>query len=267
MASPIKINIDLAPLLAEFEDLSSVKTNNIAKTILQAVTIELYRNWIDAASKQLHATRFEYVKSLQIVELGEYTKAIVLHGALPNMIESGATPFDMKAGFSKSAKIKLNKKGGWYLTIPFRIATPGAIGEAESFVDIMPQEIYDLVKKKEGQITVPYGSPAIKANPLLQSELPANYQALGERKTIMDGMNVLFDSYKHKSAIFAGLQKSTGIYENAVQGNYNTFRRVGKNSDPLSWIYSGIKAYNLADEAVKNTDVDTISNNIIDSFL
>ena len=44
-------------------------------------------------------------------------------------------------------------------------------------------------------------------------------------------------------------------------------RIAGANSDPLSWIHKGISAYRLADEAVKITDVDTIVENEVTTFL
>jgi osmotically-inducible protein OsmY len=61
--------------------------------------------------------------------------------------------------------------------------------------------------------------------------------------------------------------KRTAQYGKTTQNTYGTFRRAGANSDPLSWIHKGIRAYNLAQKAVDATDVETIVENEVTQFL
>ena len=77
----------------------------------------------------------------------------------------------------------------------------------------------------------------------------------------------MFAEYKHKSSIFEGLTKRSAAYNKVVQNTYGTFRRASENSDPDSWIHRGIKAYNLAEQAIKQTDVDTIVENEVLMYL
>jgi hypothetical protein len=79
---------------------------------------------------------------------------------------------------------------------------------------------------------------------------------------------VVFDEYLNKNSYFDSLTRS--ISTNAVGGTsslYTTFRRVGQLSDPNSWIHPGLQAKNLAEQAVQETNIDTIVNNTVDSIL
>ena len=63
------------------------------------------------------------------------------------------------------------------------------------------------------------------------------------------------------------MTKLTAQYAKTAQNTDGTFRRAGENSDPLSWIHKRITPYNLAEEAVRITDVDTIVENEVTQFL
>ena len=56
-------------------------------------------------------------------------------------------------------------------------------------------------------------------------------------------------------------------YNKVVQNTYGTFRRAGENSDPDSWIHKGLKALNLAEKAIDQTDVETIVENEVVQYL
>ena len=183
------------------------------------------------------------------------------------MVEQGASAFDIKEGFRKSKKVRytipvygkkgnmLRSGGAWYLTIPFRIGVPGTLGQA-GFTGQMPQEVYDIMRKRGNDI-------ALRAD-----EIPAPYNIPQSRAAIQaTPQNPYYAQYTHKSSIYEGLTKRTAQYGKTTQNTYGTFRRAGANSDPLSWIHKGISAYRLADEAVNITDVDTIVENEVTTFL
>lgn len=263
---PKPIIIDLSGLRQQFK-LSANSVQKLTEICVQSVTTAIYSKWEALARQKLHSTLPEYLQNLHIVDKGRFAKQIILTGILPTMIESGANPFDLKEGFKKSKYVKYsvpvyNAKGkmvypggDWYLTIPFRHGTPGIVGQA-GFANEMPQEIYDLMVHR------PRGVP------LNRSEIPSPYDIPMSRAAIMDEKgNILYDEYRHKSSIYEGLTKRSAAYNKVIQNTYGTFRRASANSDPLSWIHKGIKAYKLADEAIRNTDVNTIVENEVLQYL
>lgn len=258
------IEIDLTGLQAQF-GLSAAVIDMLTETCVNAVTAVIFANWEALAKQKLHATLPEYTQHLIKVDKGRFAKQIILTGVLPNMIEQGASAFDLKEGFKKSQKVKytipvynskgkqVHKGGDWYLTIPFRLGTPGTLGQA-GFTGEMPQEIHDVMKKKSG-------------GTLQASEIPSPYNVPQSRAAVMENGQILYGAYQHKNSIYEGLTKRTAQYAKTTQNTYGTFRRAGANSDPLSWIHKGIKAYNLAEQAVEKTDVETIVENEVTSYL
>lgn len=261
------IKIDLSGLKEQF-NLDSETIQMITEQCVEKVTLHIYNRWSSLAKRELKSTLPEYLQNLKIVDKGIFNKQIVLTGELPEMIEGGASAFDMKVGFSKSDKIKLTvptykkngdilKKGGdWYLTIPFRIGTPSAVGQA-GFSSIMSSEVYNVLNKKQTN------------ERLNKSELREEDALPRKREAILDkNKNILFAEYQHKNSIFDGIVKMSGVYSGKnIQNKYGTFRRVGKNSDPDSWIHKGFDAKNFADKAIDGTDVDTIVENEVTKFL
>lgn len=263
---PAPINIDLTGLKAQF-GLQTKTLEEMTELCVKAVTAAIYTKWQALAKKELHSTVPEYLQNLHVVDKGRFAKQIILTGMLPTMIESGADAFDMKEGFKQSkwvrysvpvynAKGKMIYPGGdWYLTIPFRHGTPGIVGQA-GFANEMPQEIYDLMVHRARGI------------PLSKAEIPSPYDVPKSRAAIMDEAgNVLYGEYQHKASIYEGLVKKSAAYNKVVQNTYGTFRRAGERSDPLSWIHKGLKARNLAEKAIEQTDVDTIVENQCTEFL
>jgi len=260
------ITIDLSGLQSQF-GLATDKIDTLTETCINAVTASIYANWEAIAKQRLNSTLSEYTQNLIKVDKGRFTKQIVLTGTLPNMIEQGASPFDIKEGFKRSRKVKytipvynkkgqqVSKGGDWYLTIPFRIGSPGTLGQA-GFTGEMPQEVYDIMRKRaSGQ--------GLKAQ-----EIPSPYEVPKSRDAIANEMGgILYDTYQHKNSIYEGVTKRKAQYSKKSQNTYGTFRRAGANSDPLSWIHRGIKAYHLVEEAIEKTDVETIVENEVTTYL
>ena len=260
------ITIDLSGLKGQF-GIDDKTLDQLTETCVKAVTAAIYANWEALAKKKLKSTREEYIQNIIHVDKGRFNKQIILTGVVPNMVEQGASAFDIKDGFRKSPKVRytipvygkkgnmLRSGGDWYLTIPFRIGVPGTLGQA-GFTGQMPQEVYDIMRKRGNRI-------ALRAD-----EIPAPYNIPQSRAAIQaTPQNPYYAQYTHKSSIYEGLTKRTAQYGKTTQNTYGTFRRAGANSDPLSWIHKGISAYRLADEAVKITDVDTIVENEVTTFL
>lgn len=260
------ITIDLSGLKGQF-GIDDAVLDQLTETCVNAVTAIIYANWEALAKQRLKSTLPEYVQNIIKVDKGRFSKQIVLTGILPNMIEQGASAFDIKEGFKKSPKVrhtiaKYGKKGkvispggAWYLTIPFRIGVPGTLGQA-GFSGAMPTEVYNVMRKRSSGLG------------LNKAEIPSPYDLPLTRAAIpATPNNPYYAAYTHKNSIYEGMTKRTAQYAKTSQNTYGTFRRAGENSDPLSWIHKGITPYNLAEEAVRITDVDTIVENEVTQFL
>lgn len=257
--------VDLSDIVAEFS-LQKEIAEDMLKQVLDDVTMGVMYNWRKVAAARLRSTRNEYLRSIYWSENTRNKNVILLTGTLANMIELGAQPFDLKEGFEKSIKVKHKKDGGWYLTVPFRWATPGALGENEAFSGVMSPEVYQIAKGLRPSVSAVGRSKSGQS--ISTSALPLKNQNLGIRQAATNtktGQH--FPAYQHKSPLMAGMQRNQKTYQSATQSTYGTFRRVSDKSDSNSWIHTGIEARNFAEKAFAATDFDTIVNNSVDKFL
>lgn len=172
------------------------------------------------------------------------------------------------SGFSQSPKAKHDNKGNWYLTIPFRYATPDAIGESEVFSGVLPQEIYDLIKTKEPQITNIDGQQIQAGESLSHDEIPEEFRTPFTRESlIIESIGKVFEQYVSVSSQYEGLMRSEKTYASGTQSTYGTMRRVSNNSNPNSWIHPPILANNFSQRALSETDTQTIVDNTVDKIL
>lgn len=248
----IPITIDTRSLTEQF-DMTSDEVEAFIDYVVKDITASYARKWESQAKENLKGTRQRYIENLKVIDTGRMTGAVVLDYSkdpVVRMVEEGASAFDMKDGFSKSDKIKTKKDGGWYLTIPFRVATPDAIGESGLFAFKMPQEVYDVVKGKEMNIPVSGGGK--RSSGLKLDEVPSALRAPKSRAAVSNLKHETFDEYVHKSSSFEGLSK---VQDRATGQNvYMNFRRVSDESDPNSWVHSGILAHNLSDKAMSDLE-------------
>lgn len=262
----MQISIDISEFIQNYS-LTQNEAKSIMSNVVRGLAVETFQLWEIFATQNLKSTRNQYISGLQVINESELICSVVLIGTLNNMIESGVGAYDMKNGFSKSPKVKYNKNGGWYLTIPFRFSTPGAIGESSVFSNQLPQAIYSLVKNLQTKQTQ-IDESLSKSTQLSKNSIPEQYAIPKVRGGVSNlETKQTFDTYINKSSIFEGLQKSSKTYQNATQSQYVSFRRVGANSDSNAFIHSGITAYELADKAIQKLDIATISENIIDNSL
>lgn len=264
------IVIDLSGLKGQL-GLTDEQVNQLTETCVNTVASKFYADWQALAKRELKSSAEDYVNHLILVDKGRFAKEIVLMGIVPNMIEQGASAFDLKAGFKKSNKVKytipvyktlkngnqvmVSAGGQWYLTIPFRIGVPGTIGQA-GFSGVMPQEVYNAMRASNGTLT--------------EGEIPAPWDAHKTRAAIAAGSNnPYYAAYTHKNSIFAGLTKQTAQYGKTTQNTYGTFRRAGENSDPMSWIHKGIEARDFAgkERSRMRTELNDICKMEINNFM
>ena len=263
------IQIDLSDVAEEFA-LKAEQVDELGATMVNAITDRIFQNWMAAAKQGLNSTRKAYINALQMGSNGPHQKYIMLVGQFPNMIEHGAGAFDMKLAFAKSSKKTNKKDGGWFLTVPFRHATPGALGESEIFANVMPKEIYQVVKTLSpfrSQLGIGRTGDKVPEN-LGAKMIPKPFNVPLTRPAVTNyKTRSTYEEYTHKSSIYEGMVRNETTYENATQSTYITFRRVSDKSDLNSWIHRGINAHNFAQKALGRTDIGNIANRVTDAYL
>lgn len=251
----MKIELSLVDIVEEFS-LDKDQAFMVMENTVNALTVSIHERWISMAQKLLNTTRNEYIKGLIVVEEGRLKNSIILTGSLNNMVENGAGAFDMKNNFRNSNKVKYTKDGGWYLTIPYRFGVPTTLGESSAFVNIMPADIYDLIKKG-GQISSSDLSQ-------LDSKKGTKYGVPKTRKAVSNiSTKQTFEEYKNKHSIYEGIKKN----KNSRGNSYVSFRRVSEKSDDDAWIHTGIIGRDVLGRSLSSMDVDTVVENVIDNTL
>ena len=244
--------IDLSDVVNAYS-LSDSEYKFIQQTAVEAGINETRRQIVGSIRDNLRSTRQAYYRGLTQPILGQLKGSIQLVGTLANMIEQGASAFDMKDGFARSSKKKMSKtKQGWYLTIPFRWATPDSVAENEAFSNQMDSAMYSLVKPRDR------GGKAITASEISSSR--SQFGVIGHREKIKNNYGSLSanqtSAYKHQSPLGAGAKLNLAPYKAVVQGTYVTFRRVSSSSPENSWIYKGLKARDFMLSALNSEETE-----------
>jgi len=254
----IPVRIDFTDVIAENRLTRQDAEDLISKTITR-LTEDFAEHWKKTANRELKQTRAEYTNSIYVGEEGKFKGVVILRGFLPNALENGLSPFDMKEGFKHGKKVKAKIGGGWYLTIPFRWAAAGSLGESSVFAGILPTKIHEVaIKKLGGKVKSGY---SLKA-----TDLPKEFNVLKSRKPV-EVKGKFRQEYIHKSPIFLGLQRQSKEYSKTSQSQYISFRRVSDKSDPNSWIHTGIQAKKLADKSLESFPLRAIVDSCENEFM
>ena len=240
------IIIDISDTVSAFY-LSPEETASMSRYVTARLADEYVRKWERHIDDNLHSTRGEYKKGIFSEQVDDYNVILGLtprQSKLSMMLEDGASQFDIKDGFEQSDKKHLKKKGGWYLTIPFRWATSGAVAESSVFSNKMPRPIEKLVKAQ--------------TTPLRLDQIPGQFKQLGSNKT---------SGYNHKFNIYEGISRQQIGSGTENRGGYMSFRRVSDNSDPESWQHPGFEPLKLMEQASNDVDWFGVADMAIQEFL
>lgn len=250
----IPIQIDVSDFVKQW-NLTSQEEELFIDNVLDEISTRFAQEWHNVAGEVLKQTKKEYQESIYIEKIeGAGTVIVGLKGWLPNAVEQGIEPFDMKEGFKNSSKRKFKKDGGWYLTIPFRIGTPGIVGESEIFSSIMPEEVYKVA------LSQLRGDSRRQLN---VKSLPEEFQVKGIRPEVKNQAGKVFEAYQHKSSIYEGMRRS----DKEHHGYYTTFRRVSDTSDENAWIHTGIEPRNLMGKTLQDFNIGDIIRSVRQKFL
>lgn len=253
----IPIQLDFSDLREEFS-MSQGDVNKLLDFTVKEVAAKFATLWEKEAAKELSSSRNLYMRSIVVTNPGPGMGAVELVNDIPNMIESGAAPWDMKPDLLNGPKAKVGENGKRFNTIPYSIGTPNAL--PENFSTIMPNDIYQTIKEKPQDIKIPGG---VRSKGLGAVDIPEKY--MPKPKKVFDPASKTFQEYTIKSSIYEGIirQKS----DKTGQNSYTSFRRVSENSDPLSWLHPGFKARNFAEAAITKLDLPREVSKAIDKHL
>lgn len=237
--------------------LSKDEISSFSRYVLDKISTEYMRKWDYHIKNNLNQTRKVYQESVEVRNVDDFNREFILtgkdQGRLALMIERGASAFDIKKGFEKSNKKKSKKDGGWYLTVPFRLATGQAIADSGVFAGMgsLPDPIRNIAFKQPNKA-------------ITKSQIPERFQIKGKREELnIDKTKI--PEYKHKSQIWEGVTYVRKPEERS--GTYMKFRRVSDNSDDYSWYHPGFEAHNLMGKALDDINVSLLFDKARDEFL
>lgn len=220
---------------------------DLLRHVLADVATGARSKWLKLAGERLHSSAVEYAAGIQEVQLAEGAAVIELVGRLPNMVEHGASAFDMHEGLlGDDASFWIEAKdGGRFRVIPFRHKTPGATqtgGSPMGFAFSEPGEGSRRVRPPGGSDPEAIGKAVYKKAQRLKphQRLPAGL--VPKLKPI------------HATDVYAGMKKNLQkIAGGKTQSTYVTFRTIavdaaGRPSPEGKWRHPGIEARHLGDE-------------------
>jgi hypothetical protein len=249
--------------------LEMVANAGMVESVLDDIATSARRHWQGLASRELHTSRQTYREGIQEVEAEPGVRFVRLEGKLPNWIEGGLEPFDMKAEMLPKMKNRRQAKDGhWYGVVPFRHGTPGSSGLAGSPMGSaygpaggasasgsgplgqsqsaqFGLEVYRLAKAMRGK------EPDQPRDLLTEGAVAKAFRGVG-------GVGQPLLKPHHQTSIYAGMRRERKPYTNpatgktTTQSSYYTFRTISENSNPDAWLHPGIQARHLLDKVVEH---------------
>lgn len=253
----ISIFIDTSSISEQF-DFSQEDINDLLDYTIKEITHRFAAEWLDEANRILKSSRQQYISNINVVDEGFAKGAVVLTGWLPNAVEQGLDAYDMKTGLLNGPNSRSTKSGRMNV-VPFSFGTPEAL--AENFSNILPQEVYEIIKAKPQTQSISGGG--ISSRPLKEEEIPQKFRA-PQVKSVKLPQAKDVKEYTHKSSIYQGIRR----VKDAVigQNRYTSFRAVSTNSDPSSWLHPGIEEADLAGKTLQNFDIPAETGKAIDKW-
>lgn len=252
--------------------LLNLASKEVFEELLTNIATAAQAKWMSLARQKLSGqSREAYLNGIQPIEVTVGSRVITLVGWLPNAIEQGQDPYDMRTTLlgPKSRLRRLAAGGGVYGRVPFRHGTPGTVGmagapmgrqygptgpESRAIGDRMTtgaarsmgERIYKAAKRLKGSIQKGVGGKTKWGGRLPKGMAPKLLPDKLQRPT---GINI------HKTDIFAGMVRVRHTYEKATQPKYMTWRTISTNN-PEGWHHPGIEARHFA-EQVRDYVVET----------
>jgi len=250
---------DIVNVVERYSKQTSIKA-------VKSVSEQFIKKWKEN-TKSLERTRGVYNAAMRSVKFDDGDRKgfriwLDMSNPLVKGIEQGMSPFDMKPGLlakgaelskgkhykKKDGSISVYRPPGKYKPIAFiHKAAKGYKSKYE-----MVRDVYDIVRSEDF------------SGRLSQEDIPS-FVKITKRETIFDKNTGAFaaDEFIHGTNVNFPKQKPMSKYAGMIKkehptrkgSQYLTFRSVSTNSDPNSWIHSGIQARNLLQKTANEFNV------------
>lgn len=234
---------------------SRMPTRGDIKKIKDALGVAARNEWIAVAGEELKSTSRDYIGGIQQPEITKSGVMVQLLGVLPNMVEQGWAPHDLRATVLRSPKAKTSKEGHKYMAIPFRHGTPGTTGR--NVGREMPKAIHKVARHLAPHMAV--GGVTVKGQRL---------QVGGKMSKAAKAILTKKERSWHSASIYLGMirkaetQGTKGTARAATTG-YSTFRTISENVRKAEqhWMHPGIRARRIATKVQRH--IREIANSVV----
>ena len=239
-----------------YEGLLEASSHQHVSQVLSNLADGARAYWIQLAGQKLNTSRRDYINGIQKVNIKGLTATIELVGSMPNMVEHGATAFDMHETLLSGPNVNISKEGHRWRVIPFKHQTPNSIGQGGGVPMGRAYAGHPLVKDARA-----LGNAVHRAAKNLQGTTshPGGKVSYGGRldtsklKAGKKGLNVPKLKPHHSTDIYAGMIRSEKAYGSKTQSTYTTFRVIS-DAVPDKWQHPGIEARDLSKDVEKFLD-------------
>lgn len=257
-ANPYDIEVALG-FPSEFEAMLARTISNLADLMpntlmaLSALAIGAQKRWIALASgealpdgRRINRMSGGYAESIQIrseLENGNTVRYVIFSDSpLAAWLEWGTDAWDMHKMLETSRKVKLNKAGKRYLSIPFRWGGKGSLAVGGYAGREIPQPIVSWWAKNRtnSMITGSRTVPAVQGGGDIQR---LTYQ-WGDRLTAQDVTDLGLNP-NTTGRNLVGMVRMRNP-DNARLGSQKLTFRTLSESNPDGWMHPGTKAYGIA---------------------
>lgn len=241
---------------------------------------------VSLAQKLLNTSARDYVAAITPMQTAEtstsFSAWVELRGALPNMVEHGRGPWDLRDTIltPSNKKVRRSKRGFLYAYIPFRHMGPDTSGRnapamgsqftgaglsdtSRAYRGEMEADdarrLGRAVMREAKKLEASRSRPGEEAPRMVRNAwgqmVPTGGVKYGERLGEgVGGAEILRP--RHATDIFAGMIREEKTYEGATQSQYMTFRTISNNpettrsdeaggSPEKNWMHPGITARHL----------------------
>ena len=265
-------------LKSEMDDLGinldelEVAIRDKLRTAIAGLAKAAQNEWIRLAQTRLKSSRADYINGLRAAESfvtdrdpgGEPLYVLALVGKLPNMVEYGISPYDMKQaspGWLGGGKARTAKDGHKYIIIPFRHST-GSSGAIAYTGKAAAADMQSRLKEAMGKgVTIPTGSSTSMSKMQRTESGDVIRGAAARIPSNADVHNYLQGMVRVQEPT-AG-RTSSGKQKGSSQ--LVTFRIMSANSPADSWQHPGLEARDLLSEVERfvNTQITRLVENVM----
>ena len=208
---------------------------------LQQIALGLMGTLRASAARKLNTSRADFLKGLQApdfeVDGNEVRMRIDLEGRLPNMLEHGVGPYDLRATMLQPGRpgVKMSASGHLYRVVPFRHGGPNSKGHSGTPMgaQLGPRDPESMSRAHRtgllsGQDARLAGHAARRQAKQLGATRSAPGAGVQWGDSLPEGTAPKVRA-RHATDLFAGMYRLEKTYERSTQDSFVSFRVISSN--------------------------------------